>query len=852
MTGSDTTPMMRQYLELKGRYADCLLLFRMGDFFESFYDDAEKLSRILGIALTARQKREDGTGIPLAGFPHHALDGYLARLVKAGCRVAVCEQMEDPSKARGLVRRDVVEVVTPGTVMGGESLEPGAAVLLGSAAVAGDEAGLVLCDLSTGEIRCCSMDRDVLSQELSRTGPRELLSAPGSGIGAPPGCEMTEVEPWKFDPDHGRRLVEQRFGRGAPEGFGISGSPALLGAMGALLAYIEETKRSGLSHLEFSGSYRRDDCLIMDGETQLSLGITRGVPGEEGAVLAEISDGTVTPGGARLWREWLSAPPRNPETISLRHGAVQEIMNRSLARPLLDALKGCCDLARQAGRLGTQRSGPRDLRAVWRTAEILPELAGLVRDAGNPLLREAAEMDTLRDVAEMIDSVLADDPPARLSDGGVVREGVSDELDQLRRLRTGGREWMKAMLDREKESTGISRMSIGYNKVFGYYLEVPKSFLSRVPEGWTRRQTLVGAERFITPELKEWEGRILRADQETAALEEGIFNDLRNRVAAHVRRISAAARILSFLDVLASLAATAAERGWCRPELSAEPRLDIREGRHPVLEKLLPQGECVPNSILLEPGRRILLVTGPNMAGKSTILRQAALTLVLAQAGSFVPAEAMTFSPMDRLFTRIGGADRLTRGQSTFLVEMAQAAAILNGSTDRSLAILDEVGRGTSTFDGLSLAWSMLEYLHDHREHRPLVLFATHYHELTALASKLPEAANVNVAVRESDGGVAFLYRLEDGAADRSYGIHVAAMAGVPRSVVGRAGKVLSDLEAGRHLLPSGAREDGQLSLPLSNPSHPVLEEIASMDPDTLTPRKAMELLYRLREKLAD
>lgn len=843
---------MRQYLELKRRHADCLLLFRMGDFFESFYEDAEKVSRVLGIALTARQKKEDGTGIPLAGFPHHALEGYLAKLLRAGCRVAVCEQMEDPSKARGLVQREVIEVVTPGTVMDGESLDPGTAVLLGAAAFSGREAALVLCDLSTGEIRSCSMERDILPHELSRTGPRELLLASDSGAVAPPGCEITCIEPWKFDPDHGRRLVEQRFGKGAPEGFGISGSPALLGAMGALLAYIEETKRSSVSHLDFAGGYRRDESLIMDGETQMSLGITRGVPGEEEAVLAGVTDCTVTPGGARLWREWLSAPPRDPGIISLRHGAVQELLDRSLARPLQAILKGCCDLARQSGRLGTQRSGPRDLRAVWKTAEALPELAGLIRNAGNPLLRGAAEMDTLRDVAEMIDEVLASDPPARISDGGAVREGVSGELDQLRRIRSGGRDWMRTMLDREKENTGISRMSIGYNKVFGYYIEVPRSSLPHVPESWTRRQTLVGAERFVTPELKEWEGRILRADQETAALEERIFTELRSRVAVHVKRISAAARVLSSLDVLASLAMIARERGWCRPELSGEPRLEIREGRHPVLEKLLPQGECVPNSILLEPGRRILLVTGPNMAGKSTILRQAALTLVLAQAGSFVPAEAMAFSPVDRLFTRIGGADRLTRGQSTFLVEMAQAAAILNGSTSLSLAILDEVGRGTSTFDGLSLAWSMLEYLHDHREHRPLVLFATHYHELTALASKLPEAANVNVAIRETGGGVAFLYRMEEGATDRSYGIHVAAMAGVPRSVVRRAEKVLSDLEAGRHLLPSGVSENGQLSLPLSDPSHPVLEEIAGVDPDTLTPQKAMELLYRLREKLSE
>jgi len=822
----------------------------MGDFYEAFFDDAEQISRLLGITLTARQKKDDGSGIPLAGFPHHALDGYLARLLRAGCRVAICEQMEDPAKAKGLVHRDVIEVVTPGTVISGESLDPGQTVLLASALTLGSASALILCDLSTGEMRSTCMEAALLLPEISRAAPRELLVPAGTRLSCPSDCELTELERWKFDTDHGRKLVEQRFGKGAPEGFQLTESPPLLGAMGALLAYLEETKRASLAHLQFAGSYRRDQSLVIDGETAVSLGITHGVPGEEEAVLSDVTDRTVTAAGARLWRQWLSAPPRDPGTITERYRAIAELMENSLTEAVRSRLKGCCDLARQTGRLGSLRATPRDLRAICTTARQLPGIAGLLASPKNPILCRIAGMDTLDDIAEIIDTNISPEPPARICDGGVIRAGANAELDQLREVRSGGREWMREMAEREKKNTGIARMSIGYNKVFGYYIEVSRSSLPQVPESWTRRQTLVGAERFITPELKEWEGRILRAEELTAALEERLFQDVRNRVAGSLLRIAETGRMIAVLDVLASLAALAAERRWCMPELVDGPRLEIIEGRHPVLEKILPAGECVPNSILLEPGRRILLVTGPNMAGKSTILRQAALTLVLAQTGSFVPAERMVFSPMDRLYTRIGGADRLTRGQSTFLVEMAQAASILNGSTSRSLAVLDEVGRGTSTFDGLSLAWAMLEYLHDHREHRPLVLFATHYHELVALASRLREAANVNVLVRETGEGVAFLYRMEDGATDRSYGIHVASMAGVPSAVIRRAARVLSDLEAGRHLLPSGTDAEGQLSLPLSNPAHPVIEEIRNIDPDSLTPLKAIELLYSLREKL--
>ncbi len=852
VSGSMNSPMMKQYLDMKKEYSDSVLLFRMGDFYETFLDDAKKVSSILGITLTARQKNKDtGEGIPLAGFPYHALDGYLTKLIRAGCRVAVCEQTEDPKKARGLVRRDVVEIVTPGTLVSGSALDERSTALLASVSMRGHRAALVFCDLSTGDIRATELKASQLTVELARTAPREVVVSDDTLITIPDGCEITILESWKFDPQSGEREISHTFGKASAEGFGIADSPVLLSAMGALLAYIGHTKRSSVSHLEFRGVYRQSDYLVMDRSSSRSLGIVDSPPGEEDAILANRTDRTETSGGGRLWRQWLMSPPVDRIVIQKRHMAVEDLIATGLYEHIRRILAEATDLERQGGKLGTLRATPRDLRSIQQTAVLIPRINEHLSGSVSILLNELSHMDSLADVAGRIDKTLSDDPPARVSDGGYIRDGYSDELDNLRVVKTGGRLWMEEMLERERTKTGIAKLTIGYNKVFGYYLSVSNSFKHLVPEYFIRKQTLVGGERFITPELKEMEEKILNADDNIAILEAEIFSELLGEVASAVGRIKKAGRALSRLDVLCSMAVIAAEKGWVRPVLSNEPVLEIVEGRHPVLEDMLPRGECVPNDVTLNRENRILLVTGPNMAGKSTYLRQAALLVILAQCGSFVPAESMTFSPVDRIYTRIGSGDRLSRGQSTFLVEMAEAASLLNGSTRYSLAILDEVGRGTSTYDGLSIAWSMLEYLHDNRDHRPMVLFATHYHELTSLASRLPLCANANVVVREMGNRIAFLYKVEEGAADRSYGIHVAAMAGVPSTVLGRARKVLQDLESGKHLLPSSGRDEtGQMTLPLANPEHPVLEEIRKMDPDSLTPRKALELIYLLRDRL--
>ncbi|PIE51274.1 DNA mismatch repair protein MutS [Candidatus Fermentibacteria bacterium] len=851
MADAMNTPMMRQYMEMKREHPDAVLLFRMGDFYETFLDDAKKISGILGITLTSRQKSGGGEGIPLAGFPHHALDGYLTRLLKAGLRVAVCEQTEDPKKAKGLVKREVVEIVTPGTLVAGSALEQRTEVLLGAYAHHGNRAGMVFCDLSTGDITATEVDSASGTSELARMNPREVLVSEELDAVLPPDIETTTLDSWKFDPGTGEKEVSHVFGSAAPEGFGISDRTAVLSAFGALLSYIGHTKCGSVSHLNFRGLYMQSDSLLIDRNSSRALGITDSIPGEEEAVLAERTDETVTPGGGRLWRRWLTAPPFNPEETAGRHQAVEHLLNTGNHLKIRELLRGTADLERQAGKLGTRRASPRDLRAISATAEVIPKIFQMAAESGSLYLERTVDTDRLEDIAAIIDSAVSLNPPVRLTDGGVIREGYSSELDQLREVKTGGRKWMESMLAAEQEATGIQKMNLGYNRVFGYYIEVTKANLHLVPEHYIRKQTLVGGERFITPDLKEMEQKILGADERIAALEAELYSEILEQVAQSVDRVRNAGRALSVTDVICSLAYIAQSRGWTKPVLSESRCLKITDGRHPVLEAMLPAGECVPNSMELTAENRILLVTGPNMAGKSTFLRQAALLVILAQSGSFVPAAKMEFSPVDRIYTRIGSADRLTRGQSTFLVEMAEAASLLNGSTGRSLAILDEIGRGTSTYDGLSIAWAMLEYLHDSQEHCPLVVFATHYHELTSLASRLPMCSNANTVVRETGRKISFLYQVEPGSADRSYGIHVASMAGVPSPVVKRAGRVLEDLEKGRHLLPSGsAFSEGQMSLPLSNPEHPVLEEIRRMEPDALTPRKALELIYALKDRL--
>jgi DNA mismatch repair protein MutS len=842
---------MEQYARTKSQHPGKILLFQMGDFFETFFEDASTVSRVLGIALTSREfDRDSGEPVPLAGFPVHALDGYLARLLKAGQRVAICEQTEDPKKAGKLVRREVTEVITPGTLPAGQALGDRETALLASVCVRGRSGAAAFCDLATGSVEAVELPPSKLSDEILRRAPREILAEEGIQLTAPPSSSLTILEPWKFEPGNAREVASRRLGLATLSGLGIEDSEALTGAVGALLGYVEDVRRNLLSTLRFSGVYRLEDFLLIDRPSALALDLVETAGPDRSAVLADALDRTSTPQGARLWRSWLAAPPSGSLDIEDRYDAVSELISTGAGDRLRALLACCCDLPRQSGKLLASKSGPRDLLAIASTASLLPGIASEISDRSSRLLRECSGMDLLDDVGKLIRSTLADGAPIRPGAGDTIAEGVCAELDGYRTLRKGGHAWISSMEERERESTGIARLSIGFNLVFGYYVEVPRSFLDRVPAGYSRKQTLTGCERFITPELKEMEGRVLKADEEIARLERELFEGLRNRVASEVSRIREAGSLLATLDALCSMAAVSAERKYARPRLVQGERLFIEEGRHPVLDTLLPAGECVPNTIDLGDARRILIVTGPNMAGKSTYLRMAAQLLVLAQAGCFVPALSMEFSPADRIFTRIGSSDRIARGQSTFLLEMADAALILNSSTPRSRAFIDEVGRGTSTYDGLSLAWSMVEFLHRHPVHRPLTLFATHYHELTALGSRLSAAANVNVAVREASGRIVFLYRVVEGPADRSYGIHVASMAGVPPEVISRAARVLSDLEKARGAEPS--EPDDQFELPLSSPETPVLEAIRTADPDKLTPRQALELVYELRRLLSE
>ena len=848
-----TTPMMKQYLDLKTKYPTEILLFRMGDFYETFYDDAKKISKILNITLTSRSKSSDDR-IPLAGFPWHALDGYLTKLVKAGCRIAICEQTEDPKMAKGLVKRDVIEVITPGTLISGSALSERSTALLCSAYSGRERAGLVLCDISTGDITATVLEPKVLAIEIARMSPSELLLAEGTKMLPPQGCEITELEKWKYEPDTAIEKVKEVLHLATLEGLGIEECPESVIALGALLYYLTDMKQSMLSHLSFRGMYFRENCLIIDRGSAKALGLVDVRQDEESAVLADVTDRTMTSAGAREWRNRLTAPPRDAEIISSRYDAIDSLLADSGAMDdIREILDNTADLQRQAGKLGTLRSAPRDLRAIADTLKLLPELSGILNGLKSRIMEDASKMDTLSGLRDYIDSVIVDSPPLKLSDGGVIREGISEELDELREVKSGGSGWIRSREKNERELTGISNLTIGYNKVFGYYISVSKSQLDKVPEHYIRKQTLVNAERFITPELKEVEAKVLRAGEEIEKLEVSLYSDIREKIAKECDRISETGRLLAELDVLCSLAYLANERGYVRPELATASSLSIKSGKHPILDQILPQGECVPNDLVLNIKRRILLVTGPNMAGKSTYLKQAALLVIMAQSGSFVPAEYMRFSPIDRIFTRIGSTDRITRGQSTFLVEMAEVASLLNASTSRSLAILDEVGRGTSTFDGLSLAWAMVEYLHNNAVHNPMVLFATHYHELTELGKLLPAVENVNVKVREAGNRVVFLYNVEDGSTDDSYGIHVASMAGVPKQVVRRAKKVLSDLEVGKHLMHD-VSDGNQLELLIaeaeSDSEHPIVGELRDIDPNELTPKQALEILYELRDKI--
>jgi DNA mismatch repair protein MutS len=853
--GAPDTPLMQQYRDIKNRHADAILFFRMGDFYEMFYDDARLAARELGLTLTARNSG-GAADVPLAGVPVKAATEYLRRLVSLGYRVAICEQVEDPRTAKGVVRREVIETVTPGAVLADDLLDGvGNNFLL--ALAPGSPMGVAAIDVSTGEFVLETVAPADLAPALARYAPREVV-VPGGAPPAelPPDVMRTPREDWEFDAAFGAEEIAHRFELAGLAGLDISDAerPALAAA-GALLHYLRELQPAGVPQLARPVVRRAGRTMVLDEMTRRNLELTETLrPGEGGATLLSVLDRTVTPMGTRLIRQWLLAPLRDPEAIRARHDAVEVLVRDGRGRERLrDALDGVRDIERLAGRAAARRATPRDLGglrdSLQRLPDVLSALHGLSgREASAELERVGRTFDLLADCTEPLGRSLASRPPAALGDGESIQSGVDPALDEQRALRDGGKQFIVGLQARERERTGIASLKVGYNRVFGYYLEITKANRRSVPPDYERRQTLTGAERYVTPELKEYEARVLGAEETALVRERELFDALCDGIRQQLVRIQGVARILAELDVHGAFAETAAREDYVRPRLVDEPVLDLRASRHPVVEQRLSRGKFIPNDIYLDDGQRVMLLTGPNMAGKSTILRQVGLSAILAQAGAFVPAAQATLGIVDRVFTRVGASDSLGLGQSTFMVEMSETSAILNAATPRSLVLLDEIGRGTATYDGVAIAWAVTEHLHDRVGCK--TIFATHYHELTQLTEELQHAKNCNVAVQESGHDIVFLYRLQPGGADRSYGIHVGRLAGLPPDVVRRASEILVMLEAGHHVAgrrPPTPADAAQLTLFAAQ--HPVLRELEALDPNAMTPLEALSRLAELKRR---
>ncbi len=859
----DDTPLMQQWREVKARHQDALVFFRVGDFYELFFGDAEEGSRLLGLTLTSRNNGA-AARVPLAGIPAKALEEYLARLVKLGRRVAICEQVEDPASAKGIVRREVVETVTPGTILQDRLLQAKRNNRLVALSPAAGRWGLASLDLSTGEVEVQGVGPGEVAAELGRLEPSELLmprglaeEPEGSSRVVPPGVAVTVRDDWLFDRQMAREELERAYRVHSLHGFGFQEEDGVLvEAAGALLAYVREIRPGGANHLRTPRIVRPGSAMLLDDMTRRNLELVESIRPGEGGTLLDVLDRTVTAMGGRLLRRWVLHPLREAPEIWLRQGAVECLhADAALRGAVREALGGISDLERLAGKVGTGRVGPRDLLALARSLGRLPKLQDLTAESDAELLATLmGDMDLLEDLRELLVAGISPETPPSLQDGGVIRDGYDSTLDELRGVREGARSFIAGLQARERERTGIGSLKVGFNKVFGYYLEVTRANLEKVPAEYVRKQTLANAERYFTPELKEWEEKVFGAEERILAMEAELFSTLRQEVAGNVRRLQDTAGRVAHLDVLAGLAQVARDRGYVRPEVHRGFELAVRDGRHPVVETMMPPEEFIPNDLDLDEARRIVILTGPNMAGKSTVLRQVGLIQLMAQMGSFVPASSARLPVCDRIFTRVGASDSLALGQSTFMVEMNETAAIVHGATESSLILLDEIGRGTSTYDGVSIAWAVTEHVHEWV--RAKTVFATHYHELTQLGDLLPGARNLNVAVREVGEDIVFLRRLEEGGADRSYGIQVARLAGLPMEVIERAKELLAELEGshsgggeglGRRGRRRPASEPPPDQLSLFAQEHPVISRLRDLEVEGLTPLEALNLLAALR-----
>ena len=897
------SPLLIQYREIKARHPDAILFFRMGDFYEMFFEDAQVAARVLNITLTSR-----GDGVPLAGVPVKAAAGYLRQFIAAGFRVAVCEQVEDPKFAKGIVKRAVVETVTPGAFLD-EEWTPGSRnnwLVAVAPRGAGEAVGVAALDLTTGEFILETVAADGLAEALGRLSPAEVVVPRESEIALEPEMLRTERERWEFDPALAAEELSRRLAIASLDALGIAADDAAaVGAGGALLRYALELQPQGLPQLARPDVRRPDELCWLDEMTRRNLELVEPLrAGAKGVTLVETLDRTQTPMGARLLRQWVLSPLRDPVRIEARLDAVAALVEAGSARATLRAaLDGVRDVERLAARAAAGRVTPRELGALRDSFLALPHVGESVAmlamrtvpgtDRVAALLEyTAAHFDRLEDLAIALARGLVERPPVTLADGGVIAQGYDAELDELRDLRDNGKQALASIQQRERDRTGISSLKVGFNKVFGYFLEVTHANTGAVPEDYERRQTLSNAERYVTPELKDYEAKVLGAEERIGEREAALFGALRDLVGRAITRVQGTARLLARLDVLASLADHAVNERYVRPVVHDGYGLTLRGSRHPVIERMMPRERFVPNDVHFDEVERVHLVTGPNMAGKSTILRQIGLNVVLAQMGSFVPCREAWIGVVDRLFTRVGASDNLARGQSTFMVEMSETSAILHNATARSLVLLDEIGRGTSTYDGVAIAWAVTEYLHDRIGCR--TMFATHYHELMQLPEQLAHARNCNVAVRESGDGIVFLHRLEAGGTDRSYGIHVAQLAGLPSGVVGRAREVLGILEADHRvvegpppadpdptqpslfdLLQAGISSSGEhrargpvvgathASPVRSPPKAPaptpaqrraaeLTERLRALDPNQMTPMEALQALARLRDSMVD
>jgi DNA mismatch repair protein MutS len=876
-SATDLTPAMRQYLDIKSRYPDCILLFRMGDFYEMFFEDAVTAAKVLDITLTSRNKGKEDS-IPLCGFPYHAVSSYLAKLIDAGFKAAICEQVEDPKLAKGVVKREVVRVVTPGLVVDADNLDAKENNFLAAICLHENRFGLAFADISTGEFRVAESDQtEWMLMELGGLSFREILieqktaesrllkglKGQNSILSPAKGCRINLFGADYFDLDAAAGRLKRYFETDMLAQTGLDRHPAMTCAAGAILRYIEETQKDQLRHINRIERYETDDYLVLDDIAKRNLELFRTITDnrKEGS-LFHVLDQTVTALGGRRLRWWLSYPLVNPERIRERLAAVAEIKDRHLLREnLRRTLKNVHDIERLGARIAMGLANGRDLVALKTSLQALPEIRGIVRELDSPLLRSLdAALDEMPDLRVRIEKTITDDPPLTLREGGLIREGVDPELDRLTTAMRDGKKWIAALEDRERRRTGISSLKVGFNQVFGYYIEITRANADSAPADYIRKQTLVNAERYINQELKEYEDTVLNAQERAREREYDLFIALRTDIANEIKRLQKTAAALSDLDALTALAEAAERYNYCCPVVDGEDIIDITDGRHPVVERMGLADGFVPNDCRLDlEQNRLLVITGPNMAGKSTYIRQCALITLMAQMGGFVPAARARIGVADRIFTRIGAADSLSRGQSTFMVEMNEVANILKHATRRSLIILDEVGRGTSTFDGVSIAWAVAEHLHDDARLGSRTLFATHYHQLTELEAAKPGVKNFNIAVKEWGNRIIFLRKIVAGGTNRSYGIQVARIAGVPDEVIARASEILSNLEKGEideAGMPRIARskrqaraDRNQLSLFIDD-ENLIINEIIETDILNLTPVEALNRLSRWQEKL--